>query len=221
MTTRTPIEIETEDGVTLRGEARPGGALWAVLAHAQGGDLDEWRDLPELLAGIGIGVIALDLRGHGGSDGEPSRENALRDVEAGIRAAREGGAAIVAVVAADETATVALDRSSAEAVVAITPTTSEVEPDERRPPMRLLIVTQSPAAVSAAAELQAQPGRRTFIARVPLQDTGLSLLTSAWASNIASYVCAFVRQVGLELARHSGHFDDNQDGGDQRRWTPT
>ena len=199
MTTREPIEITTGDGIILRGEARPGGRLWVVFVHDQGGDLDQWMDVPEQLAAHGVGVVAIDLRGHGGSDGGADPGSVGLDLEAVIAAARDRGAEIVVVAAAGSAATAALNHSSAEAVIAITPTEADADPDPSRPFARLLIVTRDPAAEAAASAIQAQPGRRTLVAGVPADDTGLALLTGEWGSNVASYIVAFVRRLGLEL----------------------
>lgn len=200
MTPRTPIEIAVDDHITLRGESRPGGRCWAILAHAQGGDLDDWGDVPEQLAAVGVGVIAIDLRGHGGSDGEPDGTSIGSDLEAAIGAARGRGAEVVAVVAASDTAMVALDRSSAEAVVAITPMLAGTAPVPERPFSRLLVVTRSPESVAAADALQSQPGRRTLVARIPVDDTGLALLAGEWASNVRSHVVMFMRQLAMGAA---------------------
>ena len=107
MTPRTPIEIPLGAGSVLRGEACQGGDIWAVLAHDQGEDLDRWQDVPEQLAAYGVSAVAIDLRGHGGSDGEPDATSALEDLELAIDAARLRRAA-AAVVAAGATATAAL-----------------------------------------------------------------------------------------------------------------
>ncbi len=214
MMPRAPIEIAVDDGITLRGETRPGGRLWAVLVHDQGEDLDHWRDVPEQLAGFGVGVIAIDLRGHGGSGGRADPASVPDDLEAVIDTARSGGAEVVVAVAAGATAAAALDRSSADAVVAITPTSPGGDPHPDRPFARLLVVTRDADAEMAAAALQAQPGRRTLVARVPVDDTGLALLAGEWGSNVVSYIVAFVRRLGLELPPGPGRLDRMTPGGD-------
>ncbi len=71
MTLRAPFEIELGDGSALRGVVIEGGsAPTLVLVHDLGGDLDEFGQLPELLATHGGDVIAIDLPGHGLSDGD-------------------------------------------------------------------------------------------------------------------------------------------------------
>ena len=46
----------------------PGDDTWVVLVHDVGDDIDVWRPLRVALAARGWSVLALDLRGHGGSD---------------------------------------------------------------------------------------------------------------------------------------------------------
>lgn len=214
MTPRTPIEIPLGEGFALRGEACQGGELWAVLAHDQGEDLDRWQDVPEQLAAYGVSAVAMDLRGHGGSDGEPDATSALEDLELAIAAARQRGAVAVVVVAAGGTASAALDRSSADAAVAITPLPGSADPSPERPPARLLIVSSDPAANAACDAFQAQPGRRTLVARVPVAETGLDLLAGDWGSNVASYIVTFVRRFGLELqAGQAARARENPGGG--------
>ena len=201
--------------MVLRGEACQGGELWTILAHDQGEDLDRWGDLPEQLAAYGASAVALDLRGHGGSDGEPDPASALEDIELLIDAARQRGAAAVVVVAAGGTATTALDRSSADAAVAITPLAGNSDPSPERPPARLLIVSSDPAATAACEAFQAEPGRRTLVARVPVAETGLDLLAGDWGSNVASYIVTFVRRIGLELQAGPVGLDRTTPGGGQ------
>ncbi len=71
MSVRAPFEIELDDGSALRGVVIEGGAMPPMLlVHDRDGDLDEFAQVPELLAANGGTVIAVDLPGHGLSDGE-------------------------------------------------------------------------------------------------------------------------------------------------------
>jgi pimeloyl-ACP methyl ester carboxylesterase len=92
------LQATTADGVTLRGEIVRGDDTWVVLLHDAGGDLDDWRPIRAGLARRGWTVLALDLRGHGGSDGEWVPERGLLDVDLGITVARRSNARHVAVV---------------------------------------------------------------------------------------------------------------------------
>ncbi len=69
------VQATTADGVTLRGELVRGGDVWICLVHDVGEDIDAWRPLRPGLARKGWSVLALDLRGHGGSDGEWTDES--------------------------------------------------------------------------------------------------------------------------------------------------
>lgn len=108
MTDARATHATTADGVTLRGEVVPGDATWVVLVHDVGEDIDVWRTLRAGLSARGWSVLALDLRGHGGSDGQWQPEWAELDVDLGIVLARRNGATHVAVVAAGRSAVTAL-----------------------------------------------------------------------------------------------------------------
>ena len=100
----------TADGFTLRGERVRGDGTWVVLVHDVGEDIDAWLPIRPGFVGSGWTVLALDLRGHGGSDGPdpwvPARGEL--DVDLGVTLARRGGARHVCVVAAGYGAVLAL-----------------------------------------------------------------------------------------------------------------
>lgn len=91
------VEATTADGVTLRGELVQGDATWCVLVHDEGEDIDAWRALRPGLVAQGWTVLALDLRGHGGSDGDWDASRGLLDVDLPVTLARRSGATHVCV----------------------------------------------------------------------------------------------------------------------------
>lgn len=77
-----PIEIVVEPGIRLRGHE------WLVLGppilliHDEGADLDAWGSALQIAADAGFHVIAMDLRGHGLSDGDADAASLTRDLAA-------------------------------------------------------------------------------------------------------------------------------------------
>jgi hypothetical protein len=77
-----PIEIAVEPGILLRGHE------WLVLGppillvHDEGADLDAWGPALQSSADAGFHVIAVDLRGHGLSDGEAGAGSLATDLAA-------------------------------------------------------------------------------------------------------------------------------------------
>src|SRR5262245_4453701 len=66
------VKVLTEDGLVLAadlyepsngGEGKPA----VVALHAEGGDRTMWKETAKLFQSHGYSVLALDLRGHGGS----------------------------------------------------------------------------------------------------------------------------------------------------------
>lgn len=67
------------------GPAKPRKAV--VMMHGFRSSMAELGPLPEVVGDHGYGALAIDLRGHGGSAGEPGRinlERAMEDVEAAL-----------------------------------------------------------------------------------------------------------------------------------------
>jgi pimeloyl-ACP methyl ester carboxylesterase len=122
-----PIEIAPAGFPILRGLGW-GTEPSILLLHAPGGDLDDWRDLPALLAlRTGAGTQSFDLPGHGLSEDPlcPSLEPLLAAL---LQTEAMGGVRIV--VAAGETAVAALrvaDTVSLTGVVAFSPLGHDVQ----------------------------------------------------------------------------------------------
>jgi pimeloyl-ACP methyl ester carboxylesterase len=112
MTFRKPFEIELGDGSALRGVVIEGGsAPTLVLVHDLGGDLDEFGQLPELLATHGGDVIAIDLPGHGLSDGDGDGDGdraAIVEAIASLVAALSDGGQPVGLIASGRSSTLGM-----------------------------------------------------------------------------------------------------------------
>ncbi|HUE84995.1 MAG TPA: alpha/beta fold hydrolase [Vicinamibacterales bacterium] len=83
-----PVTIVAPDGTTLAGmfyEASPRPAPAVVLVHMLGRSNAEWSVVAERLEDAGIASLALDLRGHGRSGGNPAELPAMAtDVRTGL-----------------------------------------------------------------------------------------------------------------------------------------
>lgn len=81
------VSLSTDDGVTLAAWYHPSANGAAViLIHGAGGSREDVRAYARLLADQQYGVLALDLRGHGASDGKTNRLGwqGTRDVGAAV-----------------------------------------------------------------------------------------------------------------------------------------
>lgn len=78
------VEIETSDGVTLRGwfvpATHPRGSV--VYCHGNGGNIGGRVPHVEAMHELGLNVLIFDYRGYGDSDGRPSEKGTYLDVEA-------------------------------------------------------------------------------------------------------------------------------------------
>ncbi|MEA2596654.1 MAG: hypothetical protein QOF01_3123 [Thermomicrobiales bacterium] len=125
--TPSPVEIAAADGCVLRGQLWPAASDWVILLHDVGSDedLDRWRPLVSSLLAESLSVLAVDLRGHGASDGEWRADEAVDDVTAIVRFTRTRGARFVVVVVAGASALSALwalERGSVDGTVLLSAT---------------------------------------------------------------------------------------------------
>jgi pimeloyl-ACP methyl ester carboxylesterase len=193
-----PVELCTRDGLVLRGECRQGEPDWLVLVHDVGGDLDAWRPLIGLAELRGWSVLALDLRGHGGSDDPWDPDACVADVVLATSEVRRRGARAVCVAGAGEGAIAALRaaaESPPEALVMLSP--GPVPEDHagslRAPEVSELIVVGSHSARDDAdarrvAELSIGPALRVGL---PTSAHGTELLAGALAQQAIEHVAAF------------------------------
>jgi len=119
-----PILLNTSDGVLLKGAFYAADQLrgQALLLHMMPATKESWSAFASALAARGIACLAIDLRGHGESDGGPdgyrgfsdAEHQAKRlDVEAGLAWLRAKAAAPLRVAGASIGANLAI-RAAAE-----------------------------------------------------------------------------------------------------------
>lgn len=80
------IELTAADGVRLKAWHWPGErALTLVVFHGNAGHRGDRLEWIRSLRSLGVGVLALDYRGYGGSDGAPDEQGLFLDGEAAAR----------------------------------------------------------------------------------------------------------------------------------------
>jgi Alpha/beta hydrolase family len=195
-----PAELEFADGAMLRGERWYGDDTWLVLAHDRGRDLEDWRALQPLVAERGRSALALDLRGHGGSDdGEWNPET---DLLAALAYARAEGARAISIVAAGETALAAL-RVPADVLVLFSPPPGGDVAELRAPgvPRLFLYGSHDVAIDGAVATLRAAARAWAGSIAFPTAEQSAELLTGEWATQALGQIGAFLDEQLYLVAR--------------------
>jgi fermentation-respiration switch protein FrsA (DUF1100 family) len=80
----TDLSLRADDGVTLHARyiERPGARYTLLYLHGNAGNLANRSDLLEQFQAFGAHVLALEYRGYGQSQGEPSENGVYRDARA-------------------------------------------------------------------------------------------------------------------------------------------
>ncbi|MGI9658210.1 MAG: alpha/beta hydrolase [Gaiellaceae bacterium] len=198
--TAEPVEIECGDGVVIRGELSGKAERWAILLHDVGDDLDSWGVMRGELISAGMRVLALDLRGHGASDGEWSPEACIADIEAAIRYCRASEPRSVYLVGAGQGATASIVAAGAEpvhAVVCLSPALEleGVDPARlrvSRAPKFITVGSSDEQAMSAAQQLYRKTlGWRMLESRA-LTEQGTGLLSAPGSELVLEKTVAFL-----------------------------
>lgn len=185
----------------LRGHRSGVEKGWAVLVHDEGEDLDAWRPLVGELIGLGLSVLAFDLRGHGASDDPWEPRRALSDVLAAVRFARAAGARRLYLVGAGAGATAALaagGRRKVEALVLYSPRTEldGISPEAFRAtaaPKLIIVGGLDSAAAAAASEVLRRTIGWGVLESPPVEAQGTQLLASDWAEQVVEHTVGFLR----------------------------
>jgi pimeloyl-ACP methyl ester carboxylesterase len=197
---RDSVELKTWDELVLRGEAIQAGRDWAVLVHDLGEDIDAWGRLPRRLAADVMSVLALDLRGHGGSDGPDSAgtDDTIRaDTSTAIAYARSQDAQRIYVIAAGRSCAPAAREAAigCHALVALAPVDRSAHWGGL--PRLAVVGSASPEQQAIVDAFRSPPGW-AVVAHVPLSASGLGVLRTPWSSNVVEYVAGFLK--GQRLA---------------------
>lgn len=203
------VEIAATDGAMLRGQLWTASDAWVILLHDQGDeeDLDRWAPLVPALTARGWTVLAVDLRGHGGSDGAWDHTLAEEDVAAVFSLARSRGAVFVAVAGAGSGASVALKCAAATRPDALVLLSPSIAPDQPLTGLRgsgeakLFVVGGDRAARADAQRLSQAAIGWVLLVNLPAAEQGTALLHGAVAPHLIEHVVGFLAEQRF-LASH-------------------
>ncbi len=188
-----PVEIEMPgERLVLRGLHWPGGDHAIVLVHEPGADVDRWSTVPDDLARDGYAVLAIDLPGHGLSDGVWRPEFLDLAVAAAYQAATASGARAVFLIAAGIAATTTV--TGFRARVALSPRLVTV-PAALRDALAvpcLILAGAGEEERAAAQALYRHSTGWTVLSSFGAVPPGTPLLESAWESHAREQILAFL-----------------------------
>lgn len=149
MSSRIPVEFTSSTQEVIRGIRIPkSGASRVLLVHSEGADLDEYGSLPEKLHRRGYEPIAIDLIGHGLSDGTHNLVRVRKDLCSLIKQIGNESE-LIGLVMSGRAATVGAHIGNNENIVAqiyVNPELDEtiIEHENRRQSIRMVIHGDDP-----------------------------------------------------------------------------
>jgi alpha-beta hydrolase superfamily lysophospholipase len=209
-----PIECRAADGVLLRGEELRQRSSWVVLLHDEGDDLDCWQAVRAVLAARGWSIVTLDLRGHGGSDGEWRRSSAALDAAAALGRAAATGPTHVALVAAGVTGVLVLEAIEQDAIdpalrpdalVLVSPRAAGAELASLRGEgiATLVLYGQRAPHAADAEQLRSASIGWTLGVGVPSEQIGDELLRGPESAVVSDQILSFLAEQRLVGARQA------------------
>jgi len=191
-------------GLPLLRGIRWGDEPATLLLHAPGGDLDDWQDLPLLLARrTGFGAVALDLPGHGLSDDAGRRERGAQRLAEVIRTLAVAGESsrVRAIVAAGETALALLAVAPTldlAGIVCLSPAApgSGSNPVARSPKVPKLFLAWSGDGneITRTRALATEAGGWTIVSGFAGPGPGAALLDGPWGDQARDQIAAFLQE---------------------------
>lgn len=201
-----PVEIEMPgERLVLRGLHWPGGDHAIVLVHEPGADVDRWSTLPDDLARDGYAVLAIDLPGHGLSDGEWRSDLLDPAVAAAREAAVARGARAVFLIAAGLAASTQV--TGFRARVAIAPRLPEPPGRSSRLPVMptLILAGAGNAEREAAQAFYHYASGWTVLSTFGGDPGDVSLLDGAWRTHVREQIRAFLADYRIPLPAGARH----------------
>jgi pimeloyl-ACP methyl ester carboxylesterase len=203
-----PIECRAADGVLLRGEELRQGSSWVVLLHDEGDDLDCWQAVRTVLVARGWSIVALDLRGHGGSDGDWGRDSATLDAAVALGRAAAARPAHVALVAAGVTGVLVLAAMEQDAIdpalrpdalVLVSPRAADADLASLRGEgiATLVVYGQRAPDAADAEQLRSASIGWTLGVGVPSEQSGDGLLRGPEAAVVSDQILSFLAEQRL------------------------
>jgi pimeloyl-ACP methyl ester carboxylesterase len=206
--TASALELTAGDGALLRGVHFEGGGHWLVCAHGRGGDLDGWWALEALLEEQQLSALALDRRGHGGSEGRPDAGLERQDIALAVREARARGADCVTVVAERDAALLALainegeGRPDALVLLSPGPVDADIAVRLRGAGLRKLLLVGSAAADfdRSALDLSRASIGWSVVVSFPTDQQGAELLDGEWAQHAGEQIARFTAETRWQVS---------------------
>lgn len=119
------VVLQTKDGVTIAGDFyKADSSVAALLIHMMPATKESWRPFAEDLLQAGVAAFAIDLRGHGASQGGPDgyknfteadHQKSIHDVEMGVELLHSHGYQTIFLIGASIGANLALQYAATHA----------------------------------------------------------------------------------------------------------
>jgi pimeloyl-ACP methyl ester carboxylesterase len=190
------VEFEAADGVLLRGLIWGGHPDRVILLHDAGAiaDLDDWRPLIPTLLGQDLSVLAVDLRGHGASDGEWDPGACVADIAAIVNSSRTGCVVIVAAGAAATAAVRAMELEPVDGLVLLSPALEDETPRGAGVSKLLIAGVLDPESRAAMDRLRIASIGWAVAVNLPTTAQGTALLEEPWGGHVREQIGAFIRE---------------------------